>query len=385
MSTNCWGLSLVAVAMLVLTGNSHSQSQPAKTGDEVKVQILVPIADLPPYHLFQDSKKFKLVEYPKSKLREDVSDTFTNFDQIKGKTSRHYKLKANEPIYQNDICDVNQDDIVWADRNGEVAHAFNFSPDRYPASFIKQGYRVDIQATVPPTTPGDAPVTLFLLENIEVIALDNTDKKIHKVLLKLTRPQSLVLKYFQDTAKVDIVRRKSDDSQRVQHHMFALTPEIITSPSAFETSPEQKVLNQWLGFWEMKYTQPKSEWTPLAKAGRAEVSMGSVMGGRYIQESSFLSDQTSNRTLFTYDTQKKQYRAWWFSSNGQTSESTGLWDDKLKTMTWTSIGDSPNTTTMKQHFVNKDTIDWEVVTQDRAGKMLFQMKGTTKRLGAMGN
>src|SRR5215218_4778204 len=70
---------------------SGAQAAPV---EDTMVKVLVPMADVPSYHLFQDKTKFTEKDWPRSKLRENAEDTITAFDQIKGKTSRHYKLRA---------------------------------------------------------------------------------------------------------------------------------------------------------------------------------------------------------------------------------------------------------------------------------------------------
>ena len=143
-------------------------------------------------------------------------------------------------------------------------------------------------------------------------------------------------------------------------------------------SPEQKVLDKWVGSWRTTYKLPKSEWTPEEKTGTAVLTTSRVIGGRFVQEKSEHSDKTSGSLIFTYDAQRKAYRGWWFSSAGYTSESSGDWDAVTKTMTWTSRQDG-NTTTTKHHFVDDDNTEWTVLVKDSNGKILFQMEGKSVR------
>jgi Flp pilus assembly protein CpaB len=356
--------------------------------DDPKVKILVPVVEIAPYHYFQDSKKFTEVEWPKSKLREDINETITSFDQIKGKTSRHYKLKPNEPIYKDDITEaMEQDSIDYYQQSGVVAHSIHLSTDRSLTKNIKVGDRVDIAATKQPNVPGEPAITIQILEDIEVLSfglkLDKNptteDQNRNNLVLRVTRPQSIVLGYYQFQGKLDVVKRKPGDPQRVKD-VFTLSPEKNTSIIAPST-PEQKVLDNWLGSWRSTYEQPKVAGAE-EKTGTAELTISRVVGGQFILENSEHSDNTTGSVTSTYDTQKKNYRGWWFSSNGQTGESTGKWDADSKTMIWTSVGEPSPVTTVKQHFVDNDNIEWEVVTRDRAGKELFRMEGKSVRIKA---
>lgn len=218
--------------------------------DEVKVKVLVPVADVAPYYLFQDAQRFTEMEWPKSKLREDVTETITAFDQIKGKTTRHYRLKPNEPIYKNDICETRDDDINERLKNGEVAHAIQVTVERAGGGFIQVGNRVDIAATIQPTGGETGIKTQYILEDIEVLAVDNTSKKDNtqmatpptRFLLRLTRPQALMLKNFQDTSKIDIDRRRDGDPTRVGDGIYYTTGKRTSSiPGYQDDQPEATV------------------------------------------------------------------------------------------------------------------------------------------------
>jgi len=196
--------------------------------DEVKVKVLVPVADVAPYYLFQDAQRFTEMDWPKSRLREDVTETITTFDQIKGKTSRHYKLKPNEPMYKNDICENLENDVSERLQNGEVAHAVPVTAERAVGGFVQVGDRVDISATVQPSNGETNIRTFFILEDVEVLAVDNAaQKQVNNMatpptrfLLRLTRPQSLVMKFYQDTAKIDFDKRKLGDKNKVGESFY---------------------------------------------------------------------------------------------------------------------------------------------------------------------
>jgi hypothetical protein len=154
------------------------------------------------------------------------------------------------------------------------------------------------------------------------------------------------------------------------------TPGLSAEPPI--DSPEQKVLDKWVGSWRTTYKLPKAEWTPEEKTGMSEHTTSRVVGGRFVQEKSEHSDKTSGSLIFTYDAQLNSYRSWWFSSAGYTSESSGHWDTVTQTMTWTAKQDG-NTTTTKHRFVDDDNTEWAVLVKDGNGKILFRMEGKSVR------
>jgi uncharacterized protein (TIGR03067 family) len=65
---------------------------------------------------------------------------------------------------------------------------------------------------------------------------------------------------------------------------------------------------------------------------------------------------------------------------GNTAEYTGKWDAKTKTLTWTTIASYPSPTTVRIRFIDDDTIEWDVVVKDGAGKVAFRLDGKNTRV-----
>jgi Flp pilus assembly protein CpaB len=199
------------------------------TQDE-KVQVLVPVSEVAPYHLFQEAQRFTTLEVSKSKLREDVNDTITSFDQVKGKSTRHYKLRPMEPMYKNDIVDSIEDDVNERLRVGEVAHALSVNADIAAGGFVKVGNRVNISATIPPTPSEPLYTTKYVLEDVEILAVDNQSRKEPtnmttpptRFLIRLTGQQALMLKFFQDQTKISVDLRRTGDTSRIGDFWFSM-------------------------------------------------------------------------------------------------------------------------------------------------------------------
>lgn len=158
--------------------------------------------------------------------------------------------------------------------------------------------------------------------------------------------------------------------------LLSLGPAYAAEPP--QASAEQKVLDQFVGQWQSTYKVPKAEWTPKQKTGSAQLTTARVVGGRFIQEKSEHSDKTSGSALLTYDEQRKCYRSWWFSSTGQTCESTGQWDAETETMTWTSVEDAMTSTT-RHRFLDDNNAEWSVSIKDPRGKVFFRIEGSSIR------
>ena len=161
--------------------------------------------------------------------------------------------------------------------------------------------------------------------------------------------------------------------------VLSIAPSVCSAQGA-AASPEQKVLDQFVGKWDETYEVAKTDFTPEARKGTAKVDYRSVLGGKFVQQDAEHSDGASAMLMYTYDEQESQYRGWWFSSMGLTSEYEGEWDADSKTMTWRTVEGSPVASTIVKKFVDGDHIEWEVTVKGDGDQLYFSMKGKSVRV-----
>ena len=73
---------------------------------------------------------------------------------------------------------------------------------------------------------------------------------------------------------------------------------------------------------------------------------------------------------------------WWFSSTGNTAESTGEWAADKMTFTWTSVSKAGQgfTVTTRHLFPEDNVFEWDTVIKDQTGKILFRKEGKATRV-----
>lgn len=156
-----------------------------------------------------------------------------------------------------------------------------------------------------------------------------------------------------------------------------------TTRSVAELSVEQKRLDRFLGTWKTEYRLPKAEWTPEEKSGSATMVFSRELGGQMVRERTKHADGTENTFLMLFDSERKQYRAWWFSSAaevaGQPNNSTGQWDEAAKAFTW-KLTDSNGLTNTAQHRFVGERLDWTVLVENPQKVAMFRMEGTSSRV-----
>jgi hypothetical protein len=95
--------------------------------------------------------------------------------------------------------------------------------------------------------------------------------------------------------------------------------------------PEMKILEKRLGAWTTVARGKAAEWTPQGFESKGDEKIELVMHGRFIQGKVRTQPGDVEATwLATYDTGKKVYRIWYFSSEGDIFDATGKWDPKPK-------------------------------------------------------
>jgi hypothetical protein len=123
---------------------------------------------------------------------------------------------------------------------------------------------------------------------------------------------------------------------------FTRTEEPVTIaglPTDPKRPTEMKILDQLVGQWrdEVTFKKRKAATPDIPESETQHVKAGHILGGRVIE--SFITTEpknTSGYALAWYDVGAKKYRQWLFDGAGKVLEMSGSWDEKEKTLTWTS-------------------------------------------------
>lgn len=141
---------------------------------------------------------------------------------------------------------------------------------------------------------------------------------------------------------------------------------------------ELAALSNYVGTWDVAITSKDSPFT------KGQSTAKWILDGRFVEQSGFIASADGGTilkvtTLMTYDQNEKTYRMWSFISNGTTSESTGKWDEKARTMT--SIRRyGGTTTTITARFAENGTEEWSIVTTNQSNEVVANFAGTNTRL-----
>jgi hypothetical protein len=153
---------------------------------------------------------------------------------------------------------------------------------------------------------------------------------------------------------------------------------VCYSQESAQKSPEAKVLDQWSGRWKVEVEVAPGQWA--SQPGKYQ----ETKDGRWILKEQFLEETIKNphaeaRNIIGYDQQRKTYRSWFFNADGVTGEWTGVWNEKSKTMNWTShIGDGIDAKAWTR-FNDAHNYDFELTIKGPDEAMLMHIKATHSR------
>ena len=130
-------------------------------------------------------------------------------------------------------------------------------------------------------------------------------------------------------------------------------------------TPEMKALERLLGTWDHEQIVKVPKET---RSTNFVVKGELVLGGRFVQEMGNFDDQgkPTFTGMYTYDSNRKTYRYWFFLSSGFFWEPTGTWEQSTQTFTFKGrlTADPTGTMTMTLRFSDEATFVFTLVTMN---------------------
>ena len=158
---------------------------------------------------------------------------------------------------------------------------------------------------------------------------------------------------------------------------------LLTRASAQEVPPKHdnlKLLERFVGAWDEEMTIKQSPWNPEAKSGAGSITAKWTLDGRFLEiRSSSKLDGTQGLSIMGHDMNTDSLRGWFFHSYGFNHVSTGTWDEKTKTLSWTGDMGNGMKITSSDKFTDDDHFEWQFQIKDGNGQVMYDMTGKAKR------
>ena len=131
-----------------------------------------------------------------------------------------------------------------------------------------------------------------------------------------------------------------------------------------------------VGKWSDEGVMKAAVWTPEEMRYKGESEKFWILDGKFV-----FSESKDAMFLWTYSADEKAVKMWHFNAAGYIHEWTGKWNDERNVLTLRSDLDGNPTVSsvLKQTFSGNDTVTWNAIATDRAGKVYHHVEGTSKR------
>jgi hypothetical protein len=138
-----------------------------------------------------------------------------------------------------------------------------------------------------------------------------------------------------------------------------------------------EALERLVGTWKVETIDKIPEETRSTSIVRFEP----VLGGRFVQQTGGFDDSgtPTQMGMYTYDSDRKNYRYWFFMSSGFYWEATGTWDesDEAFVFTYKPAGGGKGTITIR--FLDETTYVWSLIFKDAGGEITHHLEGKCVR------
>jgi len=148
-------------------------------------------------------------------------------------------------------------------------------------------------------------------------------------------------------------------------------------------SPQQAVLSRRVGTWETKTTFNPCLSFPQGFESTGLETVRWSLGGRLLVGRQETPDSgVEQLSLLAYDARDKVYRSWFFDCTGDLPrcQTIGRWDKATDTITFTNEPKDEFDSLVRMKFVDNDTVHWQGVWKDKAGKILLDIEATARRV-----
>ena len=141
--------------------------------------------------------------------------------------------------------------------------------------------------------------------------------------------------------------------------------------------PEMKAVERLVGTWEVEQTTSVPKETG---SNTHVVKRELVLGGRFVQGMGGFDDGKPDfTTMYTYDSQRKTYRNWFFHSSGFYWEATGTWDESDEAFVFNYGLPGGGKGTMTIRFTDETTLVFSMIGKDPRGEVVYRSEGKAVR------
>jgi hypothetical protein len=138
-------------------------------------------------------------------------------------------------------------------------------------------------------------------------------------------------------------------------------------------------LEPMIGTWDAETVMHPAVWTPQEQRVTSVVTREWVLNQRFLLDRSIHSDGQESLSLFGYDPQAKEFRGWWFNSEGHRNTSKGAWSSDGQTFTSRADLEDGKIVRGTLRRLAPGREEWQFLITDGSGTVYFSSTIQTTR------
>lgn len=151
----------------------------------------------------------------------------------------------------------------------------------------------------------------------------------------------------------------------------AILADWSKSDPAADRPAELEVLDAFVGTWDAATVARPAEWTPVEMRMTSVVTREWILNKRFILDNSVHADGQESLALFGYNPQTREYRTWWFNSEGHRNLSHGRWHSGEQTFSFEAQLERGRVSRSTIRLLAPDKHEWNFKVTDASGKVFY--------------
>jgi len=193
------------------------------------------------------------------------------------------------------------------------------------------------------------------------------------------RETNVVDYWMKDEAGALLMDVHSEKKRQPEADSEAILAEWSKSEPSADRPVELEIFDVFVGTWDAVTVARPAEWTPTEVRITSVVTRRWILNKRFVLDNSVHADGQESLALFGYDPQAREYRTWWFNSEGHRNSSRGRWNAGTRTFTFEAKLDQGLVSRSTIRLLTPDKHEWNIKVTDTSAKVYYDSTITVTR------
>lgn len=190
---------------------------------------------------------------------------------------------------------------------------------------------------------------------------------------------NIVNYWMKDETGTLLMEAHAEKNRQSDEAGSAILADWSRSVPASDLPAELKIFDPLNGTWDAVTVSRPAVWTPKEVRLTSVVTREWVLNNRFVLDRSQQADGQESLALFGFDPQSREYRTWWFHSEGGRDTSRGTWDAATETFSFRTEPEQGRESYSTMRVITPNQHEWQIKVTDAAGKVYYDSTITVTR------